>query len=105
MTAVGIIEGKDSNMMNIEPVPDVLEHYQQYVDEGRILHISYPDINSDGYDGFIERKRGPFIENGIFKQFANKCADGRYVVMMEEIRFKLDAPFQRNCRSFTREPP
>ena len=40
MTAVGIIEGKDSNMMNIEPVPDVLEHYQQYVDEGRILHIS-----------------------------------------------------------------
>ena len=85
MTAVGIIEGKDSNMMNIEPVPDILEHYQQYVDEGRILHISYPDINSDGYDGFIERKRGPFIENGIFKQFANKCADGRYVVMMEEV--------------------
>ena len=66
MTAVGIIEGKDSNMMNIEPVPDVLEHYQQYVDEGRILHISYPDINSDGYDGFIERKRGPFIEDGFF---------------------------------------
>lgn len=85
MTAVGIIEGKDSNMMNIEPVPDVLEHYQQYVDEGRILHISYPDINSDGYDGFIERKRGPFIEDGIFKQFANTCADGRYVVMMEEV--------------------
>lgn len=55
MTAVGIIE--DSNMMNIEPVPqDVLEHYQQYVDEACILHISYPDINSDGYDGFIERK-------------------------------------------------
>lgn len=85
MTAVGIIEGKDSNMMNIEPVPDVLEHYQQYVEEGRILHISYPDINSDGYDGFIERKRGPFVEDGIFKQFANKCADGRYVVMMEEV--------------------
>ena len=85
MTAVGIIEGKDSDLMNIEPVPDVLEHYQQYVDEGRILHISYPDINSDGYDGFIERKRGPFIEDGIFKQFANKCADGRYVVMMEEV--------------------
>ena len=85
MTAVGIIEGKDSNMMNIEPVPDVLEHYQQYVDEGRILHISYPASNSDGYDGFIERKRGPFIEDGIFKQFANKCADGRYVVMMEEV--------------------
>lgn len=85
MTAVGIIEGKDSNMMNIEPVPDVLEHYQQYVDEKRILHISYPDINSDGYDGFIERKRGPFIEDGIFKQFANKCSDGRYVVMMEEV--------------------
>lgn len=85
MTAVGIVEGKDSNMMNIEPVPDILEHYQQYVDEGRILHISYPDINSDGYDGFIERKRGPFIEDGIFKQFANKCADGRYVVMMEEV--------------------
>lgn len=85
ITAVGIIEGKDSNMMNIEPVPDVLEHYQQYVDEGRILHISYPDIHSDGYDGFIERKRGPFIEDGIFKQFANQCADGRYVVMMEEV--------------------
>ena len=85
MTAVGIIEGKDSNMMNIEPVPDVLEHYQQYVDEGRILHISYPDINSDGYDDFIERKRGPFVEDGIFKQFANKCADGRYVVMIEEV--------------------
>ena len=85
MTAVGIIEGKDSNMMNIEPVPDVLEHYQQYVDEGRILHISYPDINSDGYNGFIERKCGPFTENGIFKQFANKCEEGRYVVMMEEV--------------------
>ena len=39
MTAVGIIEGKDSNMMNIEPVPDVLEHYQQYVD-GR-PHFTY----------------------------------------------------------------
>lgn len=85
MTAVGIIEGKDSNMMNIEPVPDVLEHYQQYVEEGRILHISYPDISSDGYEGFIERKCGPFTEDGIFKQFANKCADGRYVVMMEEV--------------------
>lgn len=85
MTAVGIIDGKDSNMMNIEPVPDVLEHYQQYVDEGRILHISYPDINSDGYDGFIERKCGPFTEDGIFKQFANQCAEGRYVVMMEEV--------------------
>lgn len=85
MTAVGIIEGKDSNMMNIEPVPDVLEHYQQYVDEGRILHISYPDINSDGYDGFIERKCGPFTEDGIFKKFANQCADGRYVIMMEEV--------------------
>lgn len=85
MTAVGIIEGKDSNMMNIEPVPDVLEHYQQYVDEGRILHISYPDINGDGYDGFIERKCGPFTEDGIFKKFANQCADGRYVIMMEEV--------------------
>ena len=46
MTAVGIIEGKDSNMMNIEPVPDVLEHYQQYVDEGRILHISSTQATS-----------------------------------------------------------
>lgn len=98
MTAVGIIEGKDSNMMNIEPVPDVLEHYQQYVDEGRILHISYPDINSDGYDGFIERKRGPFIEDGIFKQFANKCSRRALCCYDGRSRFKLDAPFQRNAR-------
>ena len=76
MTAVGIIEGKDSNMMNIEPVPDVLEHYQQYVDEGRILHISYPDINSDGYDGFIERKCGPFTEDGISKNLLTSVLTG-----------------------------
>ncbi|MCI6857738.1 MAG: hypothetical protein MR867_00385 [Eubacterium sp.] len=84
LTAVGIIEGKDPNMMKIEPVPDVLEHYRNYEDEGRILHISYPDINGEGYSAFIERKRGPFIENGIFKEFANRCGEGRYVVMMEE---------------------
>lgn len=84
-TAVGIIDGKDSNMMNIEAVPDVLEAYKNYVDSGRILHISYPDICGDGYDGWIEGKNGFQIRDGIFKEFANRCAGGRYVVMMEEV--------------------
>ena len=56
MTAVGIIEGKDSNMMNIEPVPDVLEHYQQYVDQiialeqpySLVLHQWLPDRQNKG---------------------------------------------------------
>ncbi len=84
-TAVGIIDGKDQNMMNIEPIPDVLEAYRNYVDSGRILHISYPDICGDGYEGWIEGKNGFQIRDGIFKEFSNKCADGRYVVMMEEV--------------------
>ena len=85
MTAVGIIEGKDPNMMKIEPVPDVLEHFQQYSEEGRILHVACPDIDDLGYAGFIERMRGTAVEDGIFKEFANQCSDGRYVVMMEEV--------------------
>lgn len=85
LTAVGIIEGKDSNMMRIEPVPDILEHYKNYVEEKRIMHISYPDIDGQGYDNWIESKNGPAIRDGIFKAFANRCADGRYVVMMEEV--------------------
>ncbi len=84
-TAVGIIDGKDQNMMNIEPVPDVLEAYRNYVESGRILHISYPDICGDGYEGWIEGKNGFQIRDGIFKEFSNKCSDGRYVVMMEEV--------------------
>lgn len=85
LTAVGIIEGKDSNMMRIEPVPDILEHYKNYVEEKRIMHISYPDIDGQGYDNWIESTNGPAIRDGIFKEFANRCADGRYVVMMEEV--------------------
>lgn len=85
LTAVGIIEGKDSNMMRIEPVPDILEHYKNYVEEKRIMHISYPDIDGKGYENWIETKNGPAIRDGIFKEFANRCADGRYVVMMEEV--------------------
>lgn len=85
LTAVGIIEGKDSNMMRIEPVPDILEHYKNYVEEKRIMHISYPDIDGQGYDNWIESKNGPAIRDGIFKEFANRCADGRCVVMMEEV--------------------
>lgn len=84
-TAVGIIDGKDSNMMNIEAVPDVLEAYKNYVDSGRILHVSYPDICKDGYEGWIEGKHGFQIRDGIFKEFANRCGAGRYVVMMEEV--------------------
>lgn len=85
LTAVGIIEGKDSNMMRIEPVPDILEHYKNYVEEKRIMHISYPDIDGKGYENWIETRNGPTIRDGIFKEFANRCADGRYVVMMEEV--------------------
>lgn len=85
MTAVGIIEGKDSNMMGIEPVPDVLEHYKNYLEEGRIMHVSYPDIDGESYAGWIESIQGPGIRDGIFKEFANRCKEGRYVVMMEEV--------------------
>ncbi|HIW60724.1 MAG TPA: hypothetical protein H9880_12735 [Candidatus Anaerobutyricum avicola] len=85
LTAVGIIEGKDSNMMRIEPVPDILEHYKSYVEEGRILHIAYPDMDGKGYESFLESKNGPAVRDGIFKKFANRCAEGRYVVMMEEV--------------------
>ncbi len=85
ITAVGIIEGKDRNMMNLDPIPDILEAYKNYVDSGKILHISYPDICGDGYEGWIEGKYGDLIRDGIFKEFANRCAAGRYVVMMEEV--------------------
>ena len=84
-TAVGIIDGKDRNMMNIEAIPDVLDAYKNYVDSGRILHISYPDICGDGYEGWIEGRDGFRTHDGIFKEFANRCADGRYVIMMEEV--------------------
>lgn len=84
MTAVGIIEGKDSNMIGIEPVPEVLEHYKNYIEEERILQISYPDIRGDGYDGFMESVTGSYVRDGIFKEFANRCEDGRYVLMLEE---------------------
>lgn len=85
LTAVGIIEGKDPGMMRIEPVPDILEHYKNYVEEKRILHISCPDIDGKGYESLIESKNGPAVRDGIFKEFANRCAEGRYVVMMEEV--------------------
>lgn len=84
LTAVGIIEGKDSSMMRIEPVPDVLEHYKEYVEEGRILHVSYPDMDGNGYGNWIEARQPYGVQNGIFKNFANHCADGRYVIMLEE---------------------
>lgn len=85
LTAVGIIEGKDSDMMRIEPVPDILEHYKSYVEENRILHLSYPDIDGKGYESFMECRTGQTVHDGIFKDFANHCAEGRYVVMMEEV--------------------
>lgn len=85
LTAVGIIENKDFNMMRIEPVPEVLDHYQNYIEEGRIMQISYPDFSGTGYDGWVESIQGSNIRDGIFKEFANQCADGRYVIIMEEV--------------------
>lgn len=85
LTAVGIIEGKEYGMVNIEPVPEILEHYREYVEEGRILQISYPDLRGDGYDGWVERISGGLLYDGVFKEFANRCAAGRYVVMMEDV--------------------
>ena len=85
LTAVGIIEGKEYDMVNIEPVPDVLDHYMGYVEEGRILQVSYPDIRGDGYGSWIEQYQDGLIRDGIFKEFANRCAGGRYVVMMEDV--------------------
>ena len=85
LTAVGIIEGKEYSMIEIEPVPEVLSHYMNYVEEGRILQISYPDLLGDGYDGWIESRDGAYVRDGIFKEFANRCAGGRYVVMMEDV--------------------
>lgn len=84
-TAVGIIEGKDPDMMKIEPIPDVLDLFKQYEEEGRILHISYPDIDARGYDGWIEGFYGNQLQDGIFKTFANQCGEGRYVVLMEDV--------------------
>ena len=85
MTAVGIIEGKDRGTLSIEPVPDILEHYHNYVEEGRILHVSYPDIDGQGYDAFIERLSGGCVHEGLFKRFANSCGEGRYVLMLEDV--------------------
>lgn len=85
LTAVGIIEGKDANMMRIEPVPEILSHYKDYSEENRIMHISYPDISHDGYHGFIESRENGVLYDGIFKEFANRCSEGRYVVMMEDV--------------------
>ena len=84
LTAVGIIEGKEADMVRIEPVPDILEHYKNYVEEGRILQISFPDIRRSGYEGWMESIKGGVLIDGIFKDFANRCGAGRYVVMMED---------------------
>ena len=81
MTAVGIIEGKDAGSLSLEPVPDILEHFKEYEQDGHILHIACPDLGQDGYESFIESSAG---RNGIFKEFANRCAKGRYVVLIEE---------------------
>lgn len=81
MTAVGIIEGKDAGSLSLEPVPDILEHFKEYEQEGRILHIACPDLGPDGYESFIESRSG---RNGIFKDFANRCGKGRYVALIEE---------------------
>lgn len=85
MSAVGIIEGKDLNMMNIEPFSDVLDLFKHYEEDGHILHISYPDIDAKGYEGWIEGFFGNQLKDGIFKAFANKCGEGRYVVLMEDV--------------------
>ncbi|MBR5047272.1 MAG: hypothetical protein IKX76_03450, partial [Eubacterium sp.] len=85
ITAVGIIEGKDRSTMNLDPIPDILEAYKNYVAGGKILHVSYPDICGEGYEGWIEGIQGGLVCDGIFKEFANRCSQGRYVVMMEEV--------------------
>ena len=85
ITAVGIIQGKDRTTMGIEPVPDIIEAFKDYVDSGKILHVSYPDICGDGFEGWIEGRSGDRIRDGIFKEFANSCSAGRYVVLMEEV--------------------
>lgn len=81
MTSVGIIEGKDLGTLGLEPVPDILERFKEYEQDGHILHIACPDLGPDGYESFIENDRG---QDGIFKEFANRCAKGRYVVLIEE---------------------
>lgn len=85
MTAVGIIQGTDRSMVSIQPVPDILSAFKEYEQSGRIMHVSYPDIKGDGYDGFIEAIHGNCVRDGIFKDFANKCGEGRYVVLMEDV--------------------
>ncbi len=85
MTAVGIVEGKDRGTLSIEPVPDILDHYHSYVEDGRILQVSYPDLDGHGYDAFIERVSSGSVHEGLFKRFANSCADGRYVLMLEDV--------------------
>ena len=84
VTAVGIIEGKDYGEMDLEAVPDILGHYKDYVEEGKILNISCPDIAMDGFGKLIEREESGIVIDGIIKEFANHCAEGRYVIMMEE---------------------
>ncbi len=81
MTSVGIIEGKDQGTLGLEPVPDILERFKEYEQDGHILHIACPDLGPDGYESFIENNMG---QDGIFKEFANRCAKGRYVVLIEE---------------------
>ena len=85
MTAVGIIEGKDRGTLSIEPVPDILDHYHSYVKEGRVLQVSYPDIDGHGYDAFVERLTDHCVHEGLFKRFANHCGEGRYVLMLEDV--------------------
>ncbi len=84
LNAVGIIEGKGQGELALEPVPDILEHFASYVEEGRILQIACPDIYNDGFDRLIEHKEHGVVTDGVFKDFANRCGEGRYVVMMEE---------------------
>jgi len=85
MTAVGIIESKDRGTLSIEPVPDILDHYHSYVEEGRVLQVSYPDIDGHGYDAFVERLTDQCVHEGLFKRFANQCGEGRYVLMLEDV--------------------
>lgn len=85
LTAVGIIEGKEHDMIGIEPFSNVLESFKLYEEAEKILHISYPDLDGKGYEGWIEGFYNGVLLDGIFKRFANQCGEGRYVVLMEDV--------------------
>lgn len=81
--AVAICEGKELDEVKKEPYSDVLNHYKELKEDGRIAFTTFHQ--SYGYEEFIEGIKpkldsdsdsiGYIIEDGIFKKFCKRACN------------------------------